>query len=181
MTTWILDKSAHVRLVAGATPPAGIDLTDLAICDIGELEWLYSARSATDYDSQQTSLRAYQILRAPSDIFDRVRHLQRDLAHHRGMWHRTPLPDLFIAETALHHRAGVLHHDRDYKRIAVVRPGFQACELSRALASPESVSGGDNPYRPSKSPRRAVRVRRSAPPGHRLDTARAARPAERRR
>lgn len=61
MTTWILDKSAHVRLVAGATPPAGIDLTDLAICDIGELEWLYSARSATDYDSQQTSLRAYQI------------------------------------------------------------------------------------------------------------------------
>ncbi len=131
MTTWILDKSAHVRLVAGATPPAGIDLTDLAICDIGELEWLYSARSATDYDSQQTSLRAYQILRAPSDIFDRVRHLQRDLAHHRGMWHRTPLPDLFIAETALHHRAGVLHHDRDYKRIAVVRPGFQACELSR--------------------------------------------------
>ncbi|MFV3869597.1 VapC toxin family PIN domain ribonuclease, partial [Mycobacterium tuberculosis] len=38
MTTWILDKSAHVRLVAGATPPAGIDLTDLAICDIGELE-----------------------------------------------------------------------------------------------------------------------------------------------
>lgn len=52
MTTWILDKSAHVRLVAGATPPAGIDLTDLAICDIGELEWLYSARSATDYDSQ---------------------------------------------------------------------------------------------------------------------------------
>lgn len=150
MTTWILDKSAHVRLVAGATPPAGIDLTDLAICDIGELEWLYSARSATDYDSQQTSLRAYQILRAPSDIFDRVRHLQRDLAHHRGMWHRTPLPDLFIAETALHHRAGVLHHDRDYKRIAVVRPGFQACELSRALASPESVSGGDNPYRPSK-------------------------------
>lgn len=131
MTTWILDKSAHVRLVAGATPPAGIDLTDLAICDIGELEWLYSARSATDYDSQQTSLRAYQILRAPSDIFDRVRHLQRDLAHHRGMWHRTPLPDLFIAETALHHRAGVLHHDRDCKRIAVVRPGFQACELSR--------------------------------------------------
>ncbi|WP_163754164.1 PIN domain-containing protein [Mycobacterium botniense] len=129
MSTWILDKSAHVRLLAGATPPPNIDLTDLAICDIGELEWLYSARSASDYDDQQESLRAYRILHAPSDIFERVRRLQRDLAHHRGMWHRTPLPDLFIAETAIHHRAGVLHHDRDYQRIAAVRPGFHAQEL----------------------------------------------------
>ena len=130
MTTWILDKSAHVRLLAGGAPPAGVDLADLAICDVGELEWLYSARSATDYDNQQTSLRAYHILRAPADIFERVRRLQRDLAHHRGMWHRTPIPDLFIAETAIHYEAGVLHRDRDYKRIAAVRPGFQALELS---------------------------------------------------
>jgi hypothetical protein len=130
-TTWILDKSAHVRLLGGATPPAGIDLTDLAICDIGELEWLYSARSASDYDDQQKSLRSYRTLHAPTDIFDRVRQLQRDLAHHRGMWHRTPLPDLFIAETAIHHRAGVLHQDRDYKRIAAVRPGFRTQELPR--------------------------------------------------
>ncbi|TXH19086.1 MAG: hypothetical protein E6R06_25220 [Mycobacterium sp.] len=68
---WILDKSAHVRLVAG----------------------------------------------------------EHDLAHHRGMWHRTPLPDLFIAETAIHHGAGVLHRDRDYARIAQVRPGFTAREF----------------------------------------------------
>lgn len=130
MTTWILDKSAHVRLVAGERPPSSIDLADLAICDVGELEWLYSARSATDYDNQQASLRAYQLLPAPADIFDRVRRLQRDLAHHRGMWHRAPIPDLFIAETAIHHGAGVLHQDRDYKRIAAVRPGFQSQELA---------------------------------------------------
>jgi predicted nucleic acid-binding protein len=129
MTTWILDKSAHVRLLAGAALPASIDLADLAICDVGELEWLYSARSAKDYDSQQVSLRAYQPLRAPADIFERVRRLQGDLAHHRGMWHRTPIPDLFIAETAIHHAAGVLHLDRDYKRIAAVRPGFQALQI----------------------------------------------------
>jgi len=132
LTVWILDKSAHVRLLAGEAPPAGIDLVDLAMCDMGELEWLYSARSARDYDSQQSSLRAYPMLSAPADIFSRVRRLQRDLAHHRGMWHRTPIPDLFIAETALHHDAGVLHLDRDYTRIAAVRPGFRARELSRA-------------------------------------------------
>lgn len=131
MAAWLLDKSAHLRLLAGAAPPSGIDFADLAICEIGELEWLYSTRSAADYDSQQASLRhAYPILTAPTDIFDRVRRLQRDLAHHRGMWHRTPLPDLFIAETALHHRAGVLHRDRDYTRIAEVRPGLRAQELT---------------------------------------------------
>lgn len=130
MTAWLLDKSAHVRLLAGQSPPSGIDLADLAICEMGELEWLYSARSAVDYDSQSTSLRtAYPVLAAPVDIFDRVRRLQRDLAQHHGMWHRTPLPDLFIAETAIHHRAGVLHRDRDYARIAAVRPGFLAREL----------------------------------------------------
>ncbi len=32
----LTDKSAHVRPVAGATPPAGIDLTDSPFCDIGE-------------------------------------------------------------------------------------------------------------------------------------------------
>jgi predicted nucleic acid-binding protein len=131
MTVWVLDKSAHVRLLAGGTLPAGVDLTHLAMCEMGELEWLYSARSATHYDSQHVSLRrAYPVLPAPTDIFDRVRRLQRDLAHHRGMWHRTPLPDLFIAETAIHHGAGVLHQDRDYRRIAKIRPGFQTRELA---------------------------------------------------
>ena len=38
------------------------------------------------------------------------------------MWHRTPIPDLLIAETALHHALGVVHVDRDFDRIAEVRP-----------------------------------------------------------
>lgn len=130
MTVWLLDKSAHVRLLAGNSPPPDIDLADLAICEMGELEWLYSARSASDYDSQRASLRsAFRALAAPTDIFQRVHRLQHDLAHHRGLWHRTPLPDLFIAETAIHHGVGVLHRDRDYARIAQVRPGFEVREL----------------------------------------------------
>lgn len=130
MTRWLLDKSAHVRLVGGAALPDDIDLADVALCEMSELEWLYSARSGADYDSQSAAVRdAYPVLPAPADIFDRVRRLQRDLAHHRGMWHRTPLPDLFIAETALHHGAGVLHRDRDYQRIRKVRGDFQVREL----------------------------------------------------
>jgi predicted nucleic acid-binding protein len=38
------------------------------------------------------------------------------------MWHRTAIPDLLIAETALHHGLGVVHVDGDYDRIAEVRP-----------------------------------------------------------
>lgn len=130
VTRWLLDKSAHVRLAAGATLPHGMDLADLAICEMSELEWLYSARSAADYDSQATSLRAvFPVLAAPADIFDRVRRLQHDLAHHHGMWHRTPLPDLFIGEVALHHGTGVVQHDRDYRRIAEVRPDLQVRDL----------------------------------------------------
>lgn len=131
MTLWVLDKSAHTRLLAGATPPPDIDLADLVVCEIGELEWLYSARSARDYEQQRSSLRdVFSVVPAPPDIFDRVRRLQRDLAHHRGMWHRTAIPDLFIAETALSHQAGVLHRDRDYARIAEVRPELLVRQLN---------------------------------------------------
>ncbi len=123
MTEWLLDKSAHVRWVTGTPLPADIDPADLAICEMGMLEWLYSARSADDYDAQALSLRrSLTILQAPGDVFGRVQTLQSDLAHRHGMWHRTALPDLFIAETALHHNAGVLHLDGDYDRIGDVRP-----------------------------------------------------------
>lgn len=38
------------------------------------------------------------------------------------MWHRTPIPDLLIAETALYHDLSIVHVDGDYERIAEVRP-----------------------------------------------------------
>ena len=121
---WLVDKSASVR----ATEPEGrSQIEDLAgllyLCPVGELEQLYSARSARDYDAVKEALRhGFEMVQPPADIFDRALALQRDLAHHQGMWHRTPLADLFIAETALHHGLGVLHLDRGYERIAEVRP-----------------------------------------------------------
>lgn len=122
---WVLDKSAHVRWAAGAPLPVGVEETKLAKCEVGILEWLYSARSATDYDAQAAALaESFVTLQAPPDILPRVQRLQADLAHRHGLWHRMAIPDLFIAETALHHGAGVLHHDGDYRRIGEVRPGL---------------------------------------------------------
>jgi predicted nucleic acid-binding protein len=121
---WILDKSAAVR---SGIPSVESQLSALAgtlyICPIGELEQLYSARSARNYDLLKADLRtSFELVPAPSDILDRALQLQADLAHHHGMWHRTPIPDLLIAETALHHGLGVVHIDADFDRIAAVRP-----------------------------------------------------------
>lgn len=121
---WILDKSAAAR---GSDPAVGAQLAELAgklyVCPVGELEQLYSARSARDYDQLQAELHAsFDIVAAPPDLVERALVLQHDLAHHHGMWHRTPIPDLLIAETAVHHGLGVAHVDADYERIAEVRP-----------------------------------------------------------
>ncbi len=121
---WLLDKSAAAR---SRQEKVGRQLAELAgslyLCPIGQLEQLYSARSARDYDALELELAdAFPIVAAPADLLESALALQKDLAHHHGMWHRTPIPDLLIACTALHHRLGVVHADRDFERIAEVRP-----------------------------------------------------------
>lgn len=124
VTRWVLDKSAAVR---SGNPRVSRQLAELAgtfaVCPIGQLEQFYSARSADDYDALRADLlERFDVLAAPPDVFDRALGLQRDLAHHHGMWHRVPIPDLLIAETALYHEAGVVHVNGDFERIAKVRP-----------------------------------------------------------
>ena len=121
---WLLDKSAAAR---GAQERISEQLSELAgllfLCPVGELEQLYSARSARDYDTLEAELRmSFTIVPVPPDVFEKALDLQRDLAHHHGMWHRTPIPDLLIACTAMHHNLGVVHVDRDFERIAEIRP-----------------------------------------------------------
>lgn len=121
---WIIDKSAAARAGAPRIGPQLLELGGaLRVCPIGELEQLYSARSAEDYDARRDLLHDdFEPVAAPADVFERALRLQRDLAHHHGMWHRIPIPDLLIAETALHHGLGIVHVDRDYERIAEIRP-----------------------------------------------------------
>ena len=121
---WVLDKSAAVR---ADDKGIGRQLSELAgslfVCPVSELEQLYSARSASEYDTLKADLRAsFGLALPPPDVLDRALALQQDLAHHHGMWHRTPIPDLLIAETALHNELGVVHVDGDFERIAEVRP-----------------------------------------------------------
>jgi predicted nucleic acid-binding protein len=131
---WLLDKSAVAR---SSDPRISNQLSELRenlyLCPVGELEQLYSARSTDDYDRLKVRLlEAYEVVPAPPDLLDRALLLQQDLAHHHGMWHRTPIPDLLMAEIALHHGLGVVHVDRDYERIAEIRP----LSVRRISASP---------------------------------------------
>lgn len=121
---WLVDKSAAAHSdAAGVRDGLRALQGTLFVCPLGELEQLYSARSAVDYDRLAEALRgAFARAEPPADVFDRALTLQRDLAHHQGMWHRTAIADLLIAETALHNGLGVVHVDRDYERIAEVRP-----------------------------------------------------------
>jgi len=121
---WVLDKSAAVRLRDPVVQSRLDEIADqLFICPIGELEQLFSARSADDYEKVRDELHAtLQIAAVPLDILDRGLRLQRDLAHHHGLWHRVSIPDLLIAEVALHNDMGVVHVDGDFDRIAAVRP-----------------------------------------------------------
>lgn len=124
MRGWLMDNSAASR---AADPQVAQQLSELAgalfLCPVGELEQLYSARSAADYDRDKEQLHSgLKIVLAPNDVLERALQLQHDLAHHHGMWHRTPIPDLLIAETALHHGLGIVHIDRDFDRISEVRP-----------------------------------------------------------
>jgi predicted nucleic acid-binding protein len=123
VTGWILDKSAAARAGTQAIDAQLEELVgSLAVCPVGELEQLYSARSANDYDALKSDLRGnFEMVGAPPDLLDRALRLQHDLAHHHGMWHRTPIADLLIAETALYHDLGVVHVDGDFDRIAEVR------------------------------------------------------------
>jgi predicted nucleic acid-binding protein len=121
---WLLDKSAASRVGDSQIAEQLSALAGtLVICPVGILEQLHSARSASDYDALESLLLAsFEVIDAPHDVMHRAIALQRDLAHHHGMWHRIPIPDLLIAETALHHNLGVVHVDRDYDHIAEVRP-----------------------------------------------------------
>jgi len=121
---WILDKSASARsgdAVVNAQLAAIAET--VCVCPMSQLEQLYSARSGRDYDQmQQALLDSFETVAAPPDILERALRLQHALAHHHGLWPRIPIPDLFIAETALHHNLGVVHVDGDFARIAEVRP-----------------------------------------------------------
>ncbi len=124
MTTWLIDKSALVRL--GSSP----DINDWAdriqrglvrIGSVTRLEVGYSGRSAEELReaTQRAPLASMPIEYQTPAIEDRAVAVQLLLAD-RGQ-HRAPsVADLIVAATAEMHGLVVLHFDKAFELIAQV-------------------------------------------------------------
>ena len=124
MTTWLIDKSALVRLAASpdAAEWAGrVERGLVRVTTVTRLEAGYSARSGPEL---RTGLRQPPLSSMPVEyltpaIEDRAVDVLTLLAD-RGQ-HRAPsLPDLIIAATAELAELTVLHLDKDFEVIAQV-------------------------------------------------------------
>lgn len=121
-TTWLIDKSAYVRVGRAAGAEAWAERIDrglIRICTVTRLELGYSARTASDLRSE---IEALPLVAMPVEyltpaIEDRALEVQLLLAD-RGQ-HRAPsIPDLLVAATAELAGLTVLHLDKDFELIA---------------------------------------------------------------
>ncbi|MFE9449521.1 PIN domain nuclease [Streptomyces sp. NPDC006739] len=118
---YLIDTSAVARVLLGRTTPEWDDRIGaglVALCDITELEILYSARSAADREHVQRTLNAhYTWCPMPDGIYRRARVVQEMLTI-KGE-HRSAGPiDLLVAAAAEEAGLTLLHYDRDFETIA---------------------------------------------------------------
>ena len=124
MTTWLIDKSALVRLAASpdaAEWAARIESGLVRITTVTRLEAGYSARSGPELRAglQQPPLSSMPVEYLTPAIEDRAVEVLTLLAD-RGR-HRAPsIPDLIIAATAELAGLTVLHVDKDFEVIAQI-------------------------------------------------------------
>lgn len=126
MTSWLLDKSAFVKLeldqvVDAEVWKARIDRGRVRISTITRLELGYSARTGAEGREgfRQPPVSLMPVERITPAIEDRAEEVQMLLAD-RGQ-HRAPsIPDLLIAATAEKAGLTVLAVDKDFELVARV-------------------------------------------------------------
>nr|WP_222108703.1 PIN domain nuclease [Streptomyces cupreus] len=117
----MIDTSALTRVLLGQNTAEWDDRIGaglVAICDITELEVLYSARSAADRARLKAALEAHYVwCPMPDGIFRRSRVVQEQLTA-KGE-HRSAGPvDLLVAAAAEEAGLTLLHYDPDFETIA---------------------------------------------------------------
>lgn len=133
LTSWLIDKSALVRLGQATDVDTWIQRIDrglVRVCGFTLLEVGFSARSADGLRSQLSSppLAAMPVEYLTPAIEDRALEVQLALArsgHHRG----PSIADLLLAATAELNSLIVLHVDRDFDLVAEIT-GQQVERLS---------------------------------------------------
>ena len=124
MTTWLVDKSALVRLAASpqaAEWASRVGRGLVRVATVTLLEVGFSARSASDLRRSWsmpplTAMPTEYLTPAIEDRAVEVQKALADVGHHRAV----SIPDLLIAATAEWSGLTVLHLDRDFELIAGV-------------------------------------------------------------
>jgi predicted nucleic acid-binding protein len=118
---YLVDTSAASRIrtpyVRARLQPL-LDARIVDTCGVTDLELLYSARSAADYEHILRTRRRLDTLPINDAVLDRALEVQHQLAR-RGQ-HRLSIIDLIVAATAELADVAVLHYDADFERIAEV-------------------------------------------------------------
>ncbi|WP_328439611.1 PIN domain nuclease [Streptomyces sp. NBC_00444] len=139
--SYLIDTSAAVRLLSSDAYDADweqvLDNGLVALCDLTELEILFSARGRADREGIQEELRQlFSWTLMPDGICQRAREVQQLLTDNGE--HRSAGPvDLLIAATAELSGLTLLHHDRDFETVAR-RTGQSTVWLAEPEPVPES-------------------------------------------
>lgn len=122
--SWLIDKSALVRLGSAPDPDAWANRVERGLVRITSITLLEVGYSAQSAGALASLLRTPPVSAMPVEyltpaIEDRALEVQQQLAE-RGH-HRAPsIPDLLIAATAEINNHVVLHADKDFGLIAEV-------------------------------------------------------------
>lgn len=120
--SYLIDTSAAVRLLSSDAYDENwgqvLDNGLVALCDLTELEILFSARGRADREGIQEELRQlFSWTLMPDGIYQRAREVQQLLTDNGE--HRSAGPvDLLVAATAELSGLTLLHHDRDFDTVA---------------------------------------------------------------
>ena len=118
MAIYLGDKSALVRVHHDDVMHRVTALYlsgPIATCALIDLEFLYSARGAEDYEELLFDRMLLPRVSCGDAAMDRAVEVQRELAA-RGQ-HRLPINDLLIAAAAEQAGLTVLHYDHDFEVI----------------------------------------------------------------
>ncbi len=119
--THLADKSVLARAGVPAVDDRLRPLVSnglIATCAVVDLEVLYSARSAREYDEVLAERHSFEDAPITPEVTGLAISLQQVLA--RQGQHRLPIPDLLISAAAKVAGLTVLHYDADFERLAAV-------------------------------------------------------------
>lgn len=117
---YLIDTSALARMLLRQTVEdwdrrVGAGL--VALCDLTELEVLYSARSAKDRERVRERLTSFTWCPMPEGIYRRARVVQEQLTA-KGEHRSAGAVDLLVAAVAEESGLTLLHYDHDFETVA---------------------------------------------------------------